>query len=158
MNILDELKTPLFSSIDLINSCIENCPDELWDKRGDGPVYWQQIYHVLTSFWLFLPVTEGNTHNYPSLDEAANIRKEYSGQTPGKDILSQIAKESVNHARMYFNRMNESMLATEIDFKGRVVRIFDLIILATTHAMYHVGICDAMLIRNGGQAVMYGVY
>jgi len=47
------LKIHFDLSMDMIENHINNCPDELWDQKCGGFVFFQQILHCLTGtlFW-----------------------------------------------------------------------------------------------------------
>ena len=44
--ILSSLKTQLLISFSMLEKIIENCPDELWNKKVSGYVFWQQLVHA----------------------------------------------------------------------------------------------------------------
>ena len=51
---LNSLRSQLFLSFSMLEKIIEICPDELWNKKVSGFVFWQQLLHTLSGVcgWL----------------------------------------------------------------------------------------------------------
>jgi len=52
--LLHSLKTQFLISFSMLEKIIETCPDELWNKKVSGYVFWQQLIHAFAGIhgWL----------------------------------------------------------------------------------------------------------
>ena len=154
MNIDKAFKKPLYRVLELLNECIDNCPDELWNKEFAGSIYWRRLYHSLASVWLLLG-RQGkhgnNTELYSST--AASLRSEYTNKAPHKDVIRQVSTEAKKHVKLYFSEIDETIIDTEILFQGRVVTLAELLVTSIGHLAYHVGQCNATLMAHGAKSI-----
>ena len=58
--LLNSLKKQFFDPFSMLERIIEICPEDLWNKKVSGFVFWQQILHTLVGehFWLRVEKTE----------------------------------------------------------------------------------------------------
>ena len=48
--LIAELKYQYHSTLAMVTSLLESCPDEIWDKDFAGVAFWREAYHTL--FWV----------------------------------------------------------------------------------------------------------
>lgn len=84
-NLIRTIKTQFFLSFSMLENLIAECPDEVWNIKAGGFVFWQQIIHTLagTNFWMRGPesnFTEPFSERkiYPELDNepVGNVTRE----------------------------------------------------------------------------------
>jgi hypothetical protein len=80
---LNSLKNQFFLSFSMLEKIIEICPDELWNKKVSGFVFWQQLVHVFAGVHCWLREEKPETipsfstfhgkNIYPELDNDPEI-------------------------------------------------------------------------------------
>jgi hypothetical protein len=149
-------RVALEKPIDLLDACIDNCPDSLWNKTFAGESYWRHIYHALAAVWVFFPCKNKNCSDSTELSntKAATLGSEYTQKIPDKKILKQVVREAKQHLTLYFEDIKDSILFAEVEFSGRQLLLIELVVTASRHGAYNVGICEALLRDNGAQTVV----
>lgn len=138
----------LFLCFNMIENLIEKTPDSIWCENRGGFVYWQQIFHALTSslYWLrtedgtfFEPFKELNL--YPKLD------KDPENQLTKKQI-SKLLKEAEELADYFFNRYSSDQLLRDSVLVHDITGL-DIVLMQIRHLQYHIGYCEGLL-RDAG--------
>jgi hypothetical protein len=88
----------------MLENILEICPDELWNKKVSGFVFWQQLLHAFggVHYWL----REENTEFIEPFKDQ-NVYPERMEKDPenilSKDVLKQYCKETKEIAEKWFN-------------------------------------------------------
>lgn len=150
--IIETVKIQFNLAFSMISEFIEICPDELWNKKLGGHIFWQQLLHTYTgtNFWFRLQkhefVEPFQGHNvYPELEKDAEteISKEQL-----KEFLLEVKKE----AEEFFKDKEDSWLL-EPNVLFDKINNLDVISMQIRHIMYHVGYCNCILNENGADKV-----
>jgi len=56
-HVIDSCREHFFMSFSMLEKMIEQCPEEVWNIKAGGFVFWQQLVHALSSvnFWMRKP-------------------------------------------------------------------------------------------------------
>ena len=144
---LNSLKNNFFVQFIMLERLINDCPDELWNKKVSGFVFWQQLLHTFTGehFWLreenteFIePFKEKNV--YPEMEkDPENILT--------KEILKKFCSETKEFAEKWFIGKDDNWLKLSSKIFEKMTNA-DVIIGQITHMMYHIGHCEAIFREN----------
>jgi len=148
--ILNSLKTQLLISFSMLEKIIETCPDELWNKKVSGYVFWQQLVHAFagTHGWL----REDKLEIMPPFS-VFNGKKIYSEFENDPEIMLtkadvvQLCNETKETIEKWFNGKDDDWL--KMPFAIFKINNFDNIAGQIRHIMYHVGHCEAIFRENG---------
>ena len=157
--LLDSLRRQFSDPFEMLEKIIDVCPDELWNKKTSGYVFWHQIFHALywVHFWLR---DEKTDFNEPFTGETLYPHLE---KTPEK-ILSKndlriFCKETKELAEKWVSGKDDSWLNLLLFREKTPTKMLkdwtylDAIISQISHLMYHVGHCDAILRENSVKGV-----
>jgi hypothetical protein len=146
---LNSLRNQFFLSFSMMENIIEICPDELWNKKVSGFVFWQQLVHVLAGAHCWLReekpeiIPSFSTFNgkniYPELENDPEIMLT-------KPEVRILCKETKETTEKWFAGKDDNWLK-KILF-GKMTN-FDNITGHLRHIMYHIGHCEAIFRENG---------
>ena len=148
MNITDICKGQLLLSFETVENLINITPDNIWNKKSGGFVFWQQIVHCITGslFWLRTEKKEFQ-EPYPKLNIYPELEKE-----PENNLSKEQVKELLNEVKelgcQLFNNLDDKKL-TELSFVYNKTTNLHVILGQIRHLQYHVGHCDSILRENG---------
>ena len=145
---LNSLKNNYFINFKMLEKIIEICPNDLWNKKVSGFVFWQQILHTFAGehFWLreenseFIePFKDKNV--YPELEkDPENILS--------KDVIKNFCIETKEFVEKWFNGKDDNWLKLPSKIYSKMTNN-DVMLGQITHLMYHIGHCDAIFRENG---------
>jgi hypothetical protein len=151
-DITNSLKGPIDKAFELLSQFIEVCPDGIWKEKAGGWPIWQQVYHSVGAVDFFLGTTGQSLVPGP----VAGL-KEIGTEALSKDQVRGALREARTKVDQFvaaladqdLPKRNEPLFA---NFK------YDLTLAATltgicSHALYHLGSCDAALRNNGLKGV-----
>ena len=145
---INSLRNHFFVSISMLERIIEICPDELWNKKVSGFVFWQQIFHTFTGghFWLRTEKTEfeepfKDKNVYPELEKDPET-------TLSKDTLRKFCHDTKEIADKWFSDKDDNWLKLPSKLSDKVTN-YNLMIGQIKHMMYHIGHCEAVFRENG---------
>lgn len=145
-------KTHFDLSFEMLEKMIQQCPDDLWNEKKGGFVFWQQLLHAFTgiNFWLreenkkFIEPFE-DKKVYPELDHDPenNLTKEELTEYKNKvkEICDAFFQDKDDHW------INSSSIIYD------KIKNLDVIFMQIRHIQYHVGHCNSILRENNVQAV-----
>lgn len=151
-NLLKTTKTHFDLSFSMLEKMIDQCPDDLWNTKKGGFIFWQQLLHAFTgiNFWLRLnneefiePFADKNV--YPELDHDPENQLTKSEITEYKNTV----KEIVN--AFFTDRDDKWLENTSIIYNK--IKNLDIIFMQIRHIQYHVGHCNSILRENNREAV-----
>lgn len=151
-SIIKTSKTQFFLSFSMLENLIEECPDEVWNIKAGGFVFWQQILHTLTgaNFWMRQPesiFTEPFSERkvYPELEN------EPIGNITREEMLEY--KEQVKNLCIKFFEKNDDVWLLEKSHIYDKISNMDVVIGQIRHIQYHIGHCNSILRERGLKAV-----
>lgn len=156
-SIIKSAKIHFDLSFDMLEKMFTQCPDELWNKKLAGFVFWQQILHALAgiNFWMRQAGEEfaepfADRKLYPELEndpEGSITRDEL---VEYKDTVKTICSS-------FFEGRNDEWLSEPSVIYDRINNI-DIVFAQIRHVQYHVGHCDSILRDRNYKAVEWVDY
>lgn len=152
--IVSALKVPIDMSFGMVKQYIDICPENIWVETSGGWPVWQQVYHIVGAVNFF-------TAGANATPAAAMLEEKFSGLQAVAPSSIAITREDMQAALAQALQDIEALLAslddTELTSRneGLYQRIGIEMTMAATlamlasHALYHLGSCDAAL-RNHG--------
>jgi hypothetical protein len=153
--VLNVLKNQFFMSFSMLENIIEICPDDLWNTKKSGFVFWQPIFHTFAGmqYWL----RDGNTPFVfePFIEE--NVHPELEGE-PEKLLQKEDVKKCCNAARAmgnkWFDGKNDNWIKLPSKIYSNTTNL-EIIASQIRHLMYHIGHCEAIFRENGTKVGTY---
>ncbi|MHB9295539.1 hypothetical protein PilKf_01285 [Pillotina sp. SPG140] len=144
---LNSLRKNYEISLVMLEKIIELCPNDLWDKKLSGFIFWQQLIHCIFSilYWF----KEKDT---PCIEpfKDKNLYPELDG-IPETILTRTEVKKCFNEAKLlgeiFFSEKDDVWLTLPSNVYNQITN-FDNIIMQMRHIQYHVGHCDAILRAN----------
>ena len=148
--ILNSLKTQLLISFSMLKKIIENCSDELWNKKVSGYVFWQQLVHAFagTYGWLreeklgYVPFSKFNgKYVYIDFENDPEINLK-------KDDIIKCCTETKDVVQKWFSEKDDNWFLSPWKIYPKITNL-DNTVGQIRHLMYHVGHCEASLREKG---------
>lgn len=151
-NLLKIAKTQFDLSFSMLEKMIEKCPDDLWNEKKGGFVFWQQLLHAFTgiNFWLrmsnekFIEPFE-DKKLYPELEHEPENQLTKGELTEYKNVVKEICKD-------FFADKDDEWLGSNSIIYNKIKNL-DVIFMQVRHIQYHVGHCNSILRENNREAV-----
>ncbi|HEX2946662.1 MAG TPA: DinB family protein [Clostridia bacterium] len=155
--IIKSVKIHFDLSFEMLEKMIAQCPDELWDKKLSGFVFWQQILHALTGidYWMRQAGDEftepfEDRRTYPELDH------DPEGSITRDELIEYKDKVKTLTCK-FFESRNDAWMGEPNVIYDKIKNI-DIVFMLTRHVQYHVGHCDSILRDRGFEAVEWVDY
>ena len=155
--IIKQVKIHLDLSFESLLELIDVCPDELWDKKQGGFVFWQQILHALTGslFWTRLEKKDfgepfGEREVFPELD------REPKGKI-SKAEMKTLANDVKRQMETFIYGKEDEWLNEPNAIYDKISNV-DILLGQIRHIQYHVGHCEAGLRERNQKTVEWKDY
>jgi hypothetical protein len=155
--ILSSLRKHYFLSISMLEEIIEICPDELWNTRKSGYVFWQRLLHVISESHFFLR-KENTKYNEPFKDKKVYPELDKESETDlTKEDIKKCFSEAKEFAEIWFAEKDDNWLKLSSKISGytHLTNYDTMANWLIMHNMYHVGHCDAIFRENGIETGKY---
>jgi len=151
---LSILKNQFFTCVSMLIKIIEICPDELWNCKKSGFVFWQQLLHAFAGmhYWL-----REDTAKFTEPFKEKNVypEMEKDPENPlSKDELIQYCSGVRETTEKWFDNKDDEWLNESSKIMNAITNM-DVIIMQIKHAMYHIGHCEAIFRENGVKSGEY---
>ncbi|MGI6578321.1 MAG: DinB family protein [Eubacteriales bacterium] len=150
--ILTKMKNHFFMSFSMLEKMIDHCPDDLWNVKAGGFVFWQQIIHALTGskFWMRKP---GSAFEEPFAER--NVYPELE-QDPEGLVSKDEMREYMDHVKLlcieFFDGKDDEWLLSPAGIYDKITNL-DIVLMQIRHLQYHVGHCNSILRDRNLEAV-----
>jgi hypothetical protein len=151
-SLVAELQHQYRSTLTMLTSTIEGCPDEIWTKEFAGVPFWREAYHAL--FWM---------HNFLGVQD-----KRFQFQPFGKDIDPRLftppnntceQAEALKYAAQTAAYIDETFGAMTLDVLGASDQydesdfrsVYHRLMYGLRHVQHHAGKLTAYLNLGGIQ-------
>ena len=148
--LLNSLKNQFFVSFSMLEEIIEGCPDELWNKKASGFVFWQQFIHTFAGMkgWLRAEKMDGIPY---SQINGINIYPEFEKDPEAiltKNDIKNCYNEIKEIVEKWFNGKDDDWLKSPYKIYDKINNL-DMTIGQIKHMMYHIGYFEAIFRENG---------
>jgi hypothetical protein len=148
--LLKYLEDQFFRSFSMLEKTIEICPDELWNSKKSGFVFWQLLIHTFAGMygWLreeklgYIPFNEINGKKI-----YIEFEKEPEIFLTKWDIIK-CCNETKGIVEKWFSGKDDEWLKSPYKIYNKRTN-FDTTVGQIEHMMYHIGYCDAIFRENG---------
>jgi len=151
------MKNQFNLAFSMICEFIDVCPDELWEEKLGGHIFWQQLLHTYTgtNFWFRIEKLEfiepfNDKNVYPELEHDAEIcltKREL------RDLIVIIE----NEIDIFFIDKEDVWLISPNVLFANITNL-DVISMQIRHIMYHVGYCNCLLNQQSSKTVEWKDY
>lgn len=141
--------------IDVFEDIIDRCPDELWNKRSSGYIFWHQIIHALGGTYLFF--RDEKINFFDGIADGINglsINNELDAEPQDvikelytKNDLLNICNGTRTQCEKWFKGKNDAWLYLPFKMIDNLTN-FSVTIGQLEHIMYHIGHCEAIFRAN----------
>jgi hypothetical protein len=133
----------------MLEKIIEICPDELWNSKKSGFVFWQQLMHTFAGSYGWL--REEKLEYIPfSAINGENIYIEFEKDPEiilTKEEVIRCCKETKEVAEKWFTGKDDNWLKSPYKIYEKMTN-FDITEGQIKHLMYHIGHCEAIFREN----------
>jgi hypothetical protein len=144
---LESAKRHFDLSFAMLDQVIAISPDELWEAKRGGIVYWQQLFHTLTGIDFWMRQDNGQFKEafsdrglYPELDRDPESHL-------SREELIEYLKKVKTVIQQFFENQDDQRLYEKSAVNPKIKNI-DIIYMQIRHIQYHVGHCEAILREN----------
>jgi hypothetical protein len=156
-NLVKIMEVQFNLAFSMISEFLEKCPDEIWNKKLGGHIFWQQLLHTYTgtNFWFrikkekFIEPFQGK-EVYPEFEDDP---KDFISKGEMENFVSLVTQEAI----VFFKDKSNSWLSEPNVIYNKITNL-DVINMQIRHIMYHVGYCNCILHEEGVPAVEWKDY
>ncbi|MDR1748387.1 MAG: hypothetical protein LBR47_04945 [Spirochaetaceae bacterium] len=134
----------------MLEKIIELCPDDLWNKKVSGFVFWQQLVHTFSGIYGWLREEKPEIMPPFSIFNGKNIYAEFEHDPEimlTKTEIKNVCNETKETAEKWLDGKDDEWL--KMPFAVFKINNFENIEAQIRHIMYHVGHCEAIFRENG---------
>ncbi len=156
-NVVNGMKGYFDRGMEFLFRLVDECPDDLWTKKGGGFFYWQQVYHAFYCVDYFLLPPDGEMADEP-YGRAVAMFSEVPPVPPSKETVREFGAVMKKKADEWIASLDDGALG--LRHEGMTARkkaeTCNGAVFASLcgHNMYHVGCLDSVLREHG----LKGVY
>lgn len=133
----------------MLETLVEVCPDEVWNRRYNDIPFWYQVYHTVyfVDYWLR---ADSAGVGFPSMPLDPRIPPEFEHKVPEGISVSRDSMRMYLHLirekfTCIFASIKESNLSLPALEQESEVTLLDVIFSQTRHFMYNHGYCNGIL-------------
>jgi hypothetical protein len=150
------VQAPFQNAFGMLERYMEVCPDDIWKEKSGGWPVWQQIYHALGVLDFFVR-SEGEEPIPEPLDPGVVKLAQVSGDLLSRDDMRKLAGQHKARVEAYIARLTDADLARiNPGLSARIGRELThgaVLVMLSSHTLYHLGSCDAALRNHGLKGV-----
>jgi len=131
-----------------LENLIDKTPNNIWNQKKGGYVFWQQILHAMNGplYWLR---TEKNDFIEPFSD--LNVYPELEKDPENilsKDQIKDLHKQVIELANSFFDKIDSKNLLEASVLYDKISNL-DIVFDQIRHLQYHIGHCESILREAG---------
>lgn len=155
--IIDCFKEEFNRFFTLLEQQMDLCPDDLWNQKAGGFIFWQQHLHTLSCTFLYSMPDGGFFESLPYKPGVLMLSEE-PDFTLTKDEMRGWAQKAKSAAHEFIDRQTVSSLTGRHQLMSSLLKREltnqSALIALIRHLCYHLGCCDTALRDRG----LGGVY
>jgi hypothetical protein len=139
----------------MLEDIIDMCPNDLWNKKCSGYVFWQQLVHAFSGTYLWL--RDEKINFFDGIDDGINgLKINTELDVEQKDALKEIYSKidvlkicsgTKDNCEKWFHGKEDNWLFLPFKMFEKFTN-FDVTIGQIEHIMYHIGHCEAIFREN----------
>ncbi|MBU3144943.1 DinB family protein [Clostridium sp. CF012] len=136
----------------MLEKMIEMCPDDLWNEKKGGFVFWQQLLHAFSgiNYWLRM---NNDKFIEPFADKKVFPELEHEPESIlTKDDLTEYKNIVKSISETFFFEKDDEWLGNNSIIYDKIKNL-DVVFMQIRHIQYHVGHCNSILRENNREAV-----
>jgi hypothetical protein len=134
----------------MLEKIIELCPDDLWNCKKSGFVFWNQLIHTFAGMYVWLREEEMTSIPFSQVN-GKNVPVEFEKDPDillTKEEIIQCCKETKEIVEKWFDEKDDDWLKLPYKPYNKITN-FDITAGQIRHLMYHIGHCEAIFRENG---------
>lgn len=149
---LVHIKKHVDLSFSMLVGEIDACPDDIWNAKGGGFVFWQQLLHALTGilFWM-RPEKISFQEPFSERRVYPELEKPPEGYI-SKDEMRSFGEKVGTQLESFFRGKDDGWLTEKCAVYPKILNI-DVTAMQIRHIQYHVGHCNGILRDRNYRAV-----
>ena len=143
------LRDQFFSCYQMLETLVEVCPDEVWNRRYNDIPFWYQVYHTayFVDYWFRMDSVGAG---FPSIPLDSCIPPEFEHAIPesvsvSRDSMRVYLRLIREKLTCLFASIKESDLTLPAFEQEPEVTLLDAVFSQTRHVMYNLGYCNGIL-------------
>jgi hypothetical protein len=148
--LLNSLKDNFFKSVSMLDKIIEFCPNNLWNRKVSGYVFWQQLVHTFAGMYGWLRDDRLKIIPPFSTFNGKKIYSEFENDPEimlTKEDIIELFNETKESVEKWFNGKDDDWLKSPFKQYKKWTNL-DNTIKQISHIMYHVGHFDSIFREN----------
>lgn len=141
----------------MLESQIEACPDELWEERAGGFLYWQQLLHAFACVELYALPEDGDALRLTGEPSGVVLLTALPEGSMSKARMRALAAKMRELARAFIAGQRKETLGLPhpalTRLLGKPKTNQHALMALIRHACYHIGCLDAFLRDHTGKGV-----
>ena len=151
--IVAELEGQFQRAWGLMCQFMDTCPDEIWAETNGGWPVWQQVAHVVAVLNFFILENDDTAFVPAPAELGVLMLREQGQQQVSKEAMKaygETVKAAVDARVARLADADLTRLQERASKKiGRDISYGAIMVMLTSHTMYHLGSCDAALRDHG---------
>ncbi len=147
--VTDTIKNNILHGLDYILTDIENCPPKIWEQKSGGDYIWQQVLHTLAVSHSLLSDSNSVMPDFPESKEVLLLRDDSYKGDHSKELMYKNLHIIKDNIELFFANKNDNDLSQKVNFFGNPMPMLNMLLLASGHIYYHLGVFDAALREDG---------
>ena len=151
--IVAELEGQFQRAWGLMCQFMDTCPDEIWAETNGGWPVWQQVAHAATVLNFFILENDDTAFVPAPAELGVLMLREQGQQMVSKEAMKaygETVKAAVDARVARLADADLTRLQERASKKiGRDISFGAIMVMLTSHTMYHLGSCDAALRDHG---------
>jgi hypothetical protein len=150
--LIAELKHQYHSTLEMVQSLLEGCPDTAWNKEFAGVPFWREAYHAL--FWVhtFLGLKDKTFHPWPFGKDIDPRLFTPPNNTCERAEALQYAAQTRAYIDEVFDALTLDALNETDHFEdGEFRTVYHRLMYGLRHGQHHIGKLTAYLNLEGVQ-------
>ena len=138
------------AAINMLESVINNCPEEIWDDRTSDPPFWQVAYHTMYFLDWYLARSKEERETFKSKYNAAYRNLDtLPRDTINRDQLLPYLFDIKGKAKRRFETLTLDELNQPSIFEWHGTSVLSSLFYNIRHVMLHIGALNSRLLRKG---------
>ncbi|MDR2104520.1 MAG: DinB family protein [Deferribacteraceae bacterium] len=148
-------RSAALNNLELLKKDIENCSDDVWEKKFGTDYYWHHVMHAIGSANFFLGLLGVQGLPTPPEGLQLNLYQEADAAfLHSRETALTYLAETTAFLEGYFEKLDDKLLLTPADFFGQKTTYGGILAFYAAHLAYHLGACDIVLRENGLQGAL----